>query len=114
MTLDQIAILDHWMILPLFLIGSGLHFIYDLAKHHKGVALFGAVNESYWEHIKIAFWPVFLLAVIEFVLGGWKVGSFIPAKTIALYTIPVFMIAAVFGIGIERKSSKGSAILTLK
>lgn len=96
MTLEQIVVLDHWMIIPLFLVGSLLHFIYDLSKHDPRVAIIAAVNESYWEHIKIAVWPVFLLAVVEFVFGGWKIGSFIPAKTIALYSIPVLMIAIIY------------------
>lgn len=97
MDINQIVTLDIWMIVPLFLIGSVLHFTYDWSRHNKFVAIFSAVNESYWEHIKIAFWPVFLLYLIEFMAGGYKISSFIPAKTIALYTIPVAMIAIVYG-----------------
>jgi len=89
--------LDYLMIIPLFLIGSVLHFTYNWSKHNKSVAIISAVNESYWEHIKIAFWPVFLLYLVEFALGGYNFSSFIPAKTIALYTIPIAMVAIVFG-----------------
>lgn len=96
MTIEQLANLDLWMIFPLFALGSLLHFAYDWSKHNKKVAIFSAVNESYWEHIKIAFWPILLLAVVEFILGGYAYPSFIPAKTIALYVIPVSMIAMVF------------------
>lgn len=96
MPIDTIVILDHWMIFPLFLLGSLLHFTYDWFKHNKHVAIFSAVNESYWEHIKIAFWPVLLLTIIEFTLGGYSHLPFIPAKTIALYSIPVSMVAFVF------------------
>lgn len=96
MSIDFIATLDHWMILPLFLLGSLLHFTYNWSKHNKYVAIFSAVNESYWEHIKIAFWPVLLLGIIEFIFGGYNQLSFITAKTIALYSIPVSMIAFVF------------------
>lgn len=95
MLIEDIARLDYWMILPLLLLGSLLHFTYDWSKHNKVVAIFSAVNESYWEHIKIAFWPVLLLAIVEFALGGYNYLSFIPAKTIALYSIPVLMIASV-------------------
>ena len=97
MNINQIVTLDLWMIVPLFLLGSLLHFTYDWSKHNKFVAIFSAVNESYWEHIKIAFWPLFLLYLVEFISGGYKISSFIPAKTIALYTIPVAMIAIVYG-----------------
>lgn len=83
-------------ILPLTLVGSLLHFAYDWSRHNRAVALFAAVNESYWEHIKIAFWPVFLWFVAQFAIGGWSIPGFVPAATIALYTIPVSMIAIVF------------------
>jgi hypothetical protein len=96
MQIDTITTLDYWMIVPLFLLGSILHFTYDWSKHDKRVAIFSAVNESYWEHIKIAFWPVLLLALVEFAFGGHSHLSFLPAKTIALYSIPVSMIAFVF------------------
>lgn len=96
MTINDIVVLDYWMIIPLFFIGSLLHFVYNWVKHNKQAAIFAAVNESYWEHIKIAFWPVFLLSFIEFILGGYQDLAFIPAKTIALYSIPIFMISSVF------------------
>lgn len=96
MDMNQIIKLDYYMILPLFLIGSSMHFIYEWSRHNRKVAILGAVNESYWEHIKIAFWPVFILYLVEFSLGGWKIHSFLPAKTIALYAIVIFMISSVF------------------
>jgi hypothetical protein len=96
LSISQIMTIDLWMIIPLFLIGSTLHFVYNWSNHRKEVAIISAVNESYWEHIKIAFWPVIILYVFEFALGGYKYTSFIPAKTIALYTIPVSMVAIVF------------------
>lgn len=96
MSIDTITILDYWMIILLFLVGSLLHFTYDMTKHNKWVSVFSAVNESYWEHIKIVFWPLFLLYFVEFIIGGYEIASFIPAKTIALYSVPVSMIAMVF------------------
>lgn len=96
MAINDIIMLDFWMIVPLFLLGSLLHFAYNFAKHDKKVAIFSAVNESFWEHIKIAFWPTFLLYLVEFIIGGYKIMSFIPSKAIALYTIPISMVAIVF------------------
>ena len=96
MLINEIVLVDYWMIVPLFLLGSLLHFTYDWSKHNRVVAIFSAVNESYWEHTKIAFWPVLLLAIVEFALGGYNYLAFIPAKTISLYSIPVSMIALVF------------------
>jgi hypothetical protein len=82
--------------LPLSLVGSLLHFAYDWSHHNRVVAVFAAVNESYWEHIKIAFWPVLLWFVALFAAGGWALPGFVPAAVAALYAIPVTMIAVVF------------------
>lgn len=83
------------MILPLGIVGSLLHFTFDWARHHRVVAIFSAVNESYWEHIKIAIWPVALLQIALFAAGGYQYSSFIPAATIALYSLPISMLALV-------------------
>ena len=96
MTLSTIVESSLWMILPLGVLGSLLHFLFDWTKHNKFVAIFSAVNESYWEHIKIAIWPVILVQVALFTLGGHQFPAFIPAATIALYSIPVSMVGLVF------------------
>lgn len=93
---EQISTLDIWMIIPLFIVGSLLHFVYNWSRHNKDIAIVAAVNESYWEHIKIAFWPVFALYLTEFILGGYALASFVPSRTVALYAIPVTMVATVF------------------
>jgi Family of unknown function (DUF6512) len=96
MTLENIVLTSLWAITPLGILGSLLHFVFDWTKHNRIVGVIAAVNESYWEHIKIAFWPVLLLQLCLFIFGGFQVSSFIPAATIALYSIPVSMIGLVF------------------
>jgi hypothetical protein len=96
MTIDSVISISLWMIVPLGLLGSVLHFLFDWTRHNKIVAIFSAVNESYWEHIKIAIWPVFLLQVVLFASGGYQYASFVPAATISLYSIPVSMVGLVF------------------
>jgi hypothetical protein len=96
MTMDSVILVSLGMIVPLGLLGSVLHFLFDWTKHNRIVAFFSAVNESYWEHIKIAVWPVFLLQIVLFSLGGYQITSFVPAATIALYSIPVSMVGLVF------------------
>jgi hypothetical protein len=96
MTIDSVILVSLWMIVPLGLLGSVLHFLFDWTKHSRFVAFFSAVNESYWEHIKIAIWPVFLLQIVLFSLGGYQYPSFLPAATISLYSIPVSMVDLVF------------------
>ena len=96
MTIDSVISFSLWMIVPLGLLGSVLHFLFDWTKHNRFIAFFSAVNESYWEHIKIAIWPVFLLQIVLLSLGGYQIASFVPAATIALYSIPVSMVGLVF------------------
>jgi len=96
MTIDSVISISLWMIVPLGLLGSVLHFLFDWTSHNRFVAIFSAVNESYWEHIKIAIWPVFFLQVVLFASGGYQYASFVPAATIALYSIPVSMVGLVF------------------
>ncbi len=96
MTMDSVILVSLGMIVPLGLLGSVLHFLFDWTKHNRIVAFFSAVNESYWEHIKIAVWPVFLLQIVLFSLGGYQITSLVPAATIALYSIPVSMVGLVF------------------
>lgn len=96
MTLETIVLTSLWAIVPLGILGSLLHFLFDWTKHNRVIGVIAAVNESYWEHIKIAIWPVFLLQLSLFSAGGFQFLSFVPAATIALYTIPVAMTGLVF------------------
>lgn len=96
MDLTSIVAWSLWLILPLFGLGSLLHFVYDWAGRTRFAAVISAANESYWEHIKIGVWPVALAHLVLFVLGGWRYSAFIPASTIALYTIPIAMIGIVY------------------
>ena len=96
MSLETIVLTALWAIVPLGLLGSLLHFLFDWTKHNKFVGVIAAVNESYWEHIKIAVWPVLIVHLGLFLAGGFQFSSFIPAATIALYSIPIAMTGLVF------------------
>jgi len=73
-------------IIVIFLVGASLHFIYEWSHHNKIVAVFAAVNESTWEHIKICMTPTLLWSIYEISLYGFT-GNFIFAKSICLLTI---------------------------
>ncbi len=45
-------------------LGTLLHFLYDWTDI-TFIALFSAVNESIWEHMKILFFPMLIFAVFE-------------------------------------------------
>ena len=45
------------------LVGSILHFVYEWTGNSAWSAVFAATNESTWEHLKLAFWPMLIWAV---------------------------------------------------
>jgi hypothetical protein len=55
-------------IAAIFLTGSALHSVFDWTGHWRPIAWFAAVNESVWEHFKLAFWPGVLTVLILSVL----------------------------------------------
>jgi hypothetical protein len=50
--------------------GSLLHFAWEWSGQSWIVGLFAAINESVWEHLKLAFWPALMLSPVQRVLYG--------------------------------------------
>jgi hypothetical protein len=76
-------------------LGSALHFTYAWSGSNPLVGAFSAVNESVWEHLKLAFWPaLFWMLIAMFPLRG-VVRNFFSAKAVGAY-IMVILIPAVF------------------
>jgi len=67
MTLRSRSILRWEIIGAIFIIclGSALHFVFDWVGGWRPVALIAAVNESVWEHLKLAFWPGLVWAFLR-------------------------------------------------
>ena len=47
------------------ILGTLLHFLYEFSGGNLLVAIFSAVNESIWEHIKIAVMPTYIVAIFK-------------------------------------------------
>lgn len=73
-------------IIVICIVGTLLHFTYELSHHNKIVAIFSAVNESTWEHIKICMTPTLLWSIYEIIEYGFD-SNFIIAKSLCLLTI---------------------------
>jgi asparagine N-glycosylation enzyme membrane subunit Stt3 len=73
----------------LFIIGAGaiVHFAFDWANGFRLIAPFAAVNESVWEHLKMAFWPAIVWALLEHVPLRGRVNNFPLAKTAGILTM---------------------------
>lgn len=51
-------------------VGTLLHFLFDWTDGNVVAALFSAVNESIWEHIKLLFYPMVAFSLIEYFYWG--------------------------------------------
>lgn len=75
-------------------LGSILHFTYGWSKQNKFVAIFSAVNESTWEHIKLALSGIFCCTLVDV----WFLGdnpNYWYAKTMS-FLVPMILIPVLF------------------
>ena len=70
-------------IIIISIVGTLAHFLYDISNHNKIVGLFTAVNESTWEHIKIAITPTLLWGLYDGYIYGSNPNYF-TAKIVSL------------------------------
>ncbi len=83
------------------LVASALHFAYELSGFWGPMALFGSVNESTYEHLKIFFWPGLLYALVQHAYVRQFVNNYWFAKAAALVIAPiVLMVSFYFYLGI--------------
>ena len=66
-------------------LGTLLHFTYKWSGKNSFVALFSAVNESTWEHLKILFVPAAIFAVIEYFTVGRDLQGFLTVKASGIW-----------------------------
>jgi hypothetical protein len=74
-------------------IGSLLHFVFEWSGSSPLVAPFAAVNESVWEHLKLAFWPAVVWTLLERVPLRTRVNNFWFARTTAITLMPLLILA---------------------
>ncbi len=88
-----------WMIflvetIIIVLLGSLLHFTYAWSKENEVVGIFSAVNESTWEHIKLALSAIFACMLVDV----WFLGSnhnYWCARSIS-FLVPVIVVPVLF------------------
>jgi hypothetical protein len=82
------------IVLIVFL-GAALHFTFAFSGNNLVVGAFSAVNESVWEHLKLAVWPAILLAAVEFFPLKREANNFWIAKAVEAYFM-VMLIPVIF------------------
>ena len=78
------------------ILGVLLHFTYEWSGDNPAVGLFSAVNESTWEHLKLIFFPMLLLTMIEFLWAHIKdkplPEHYLPARTVGILSGMAFIV----------------------
>ncbi|NMB92292.1 MAG: hypothetical protein GYA31_01555, partial [Parcubacteria group bacterium] len=67
------------------ILGSLLHFTFEWSNKNLLVGTFSAVNESTWEHLKLAVIPAIIWMLIEMKLLKDRPENFFFAKTKGIY-----------------------------
>ena len=96
-------------ILVISVAGSLLHFAFEWSGRLLPVALIAAVNESVWEHLKLAFWPSIIFTALEYQFIREYVKNFLTAVTAGLCLTPIVIISVFY----SYTSLIGRSILTI-
>lgn len=78
------------------ILGTLLHFIYEWSGNNVIIASFSAVNESVWEHLKLVFYPMLILGLIEYYFVKNIANNYIEAKAIGIFTAISFIVISFF------------------
>lgn len=74
------------------ILGTLLHFTYEWSNYNITVGLFSATNESVWEHLKILFYPMFIISIVGYFIIGKKICNYWFAQMIGIITSLVFIV----------------------
>ncbi|MDD5829392.1 MAG: DUF6512 family protein [Lachnospira sp.] len=73
-------------------LGVLLHFAYEFTGNNAFIALFCPVNESTWEHMKLLFFPILLVLLIQYAII-----SYIKSSKINQYNDNIFKVCYIEG-----------------
>ena len=83
-----------WQIITVIvciILGTLLHFTYEWSGENMLVGLFSAVNESTWEHLKLAFFPMLLMAIIGYFIIGKRTNNYWFSQALGILTAMSFI-----------------------
>lgn len=78
------------------ILGVLLHFTYEWSGENFIVGLFSATNESTWEHLKLAFFPMLLLTLWDAFHSYKNDDNFLPARTVGILAAMFFIVVAFY------------------
>ena len=74
------------------ILGTLLHFTYNITGQNKIIAIFSSVNESTWEHLKLIFFPMLITAIIGLLYLKNKYPNYLCSKTIGIISSMLFLV----------------------
>ena len=89
------------------ILGTLLHFLFDLTGGSVAAALISAVNESIWEHMKLLYYPMLIFAFLEYGAWGktrrdfWSVKLAGTALGLVLIPVIYYTYSGVLGINVD-------------
>lgn len=89
------------------ILGTFLHFLFDLSGQSVIAAIFSAVNESIWEHMKLIYYPMLLFALIEFQFWGkdhkefWRIKLMGILLGLTLIPVLYYTYTGIFGVSVD-------------
>lgn len=84
----KLALWEIGIVLWVCIVGSTLHFAFELSEYWRPMALFAAVNESAWEHTKMYFWPGLFAALVQYTYTRDVANNYWLGKAAALALTP--------------------------
>ncbi len=79
-------------------LGVVSHFLYDLLGQNIIIGFFTPVNESTWEHLKLVFFPMLFVTILETIFFKKNLKEFIPARTFGILSGMAFIVVAFYTI----------------
>lgn len=73
------------------ILGTLLHFTYEWSGRNTLVGVFSAVNESTWEHLKLTFYPMLLMAIIGYFVIGEQSKNYWASQAIGIFVAIAFI-----------------------
>jgi len=75
------------------ILGTVLHFTYKWSGNNNIVAIFSSINESTWEHLKLAFFPMLIVLIVGYIKFGRK---YIISQTLGIIVALIFITTVFF------------------
>ena len=77
--------------------GTLLHFVYEWSGENPIIGLFTPVNESTWEHLKLAYLPMLFFGLISFKFIKDVSNNFIEGLTLGIVSSMLFIVVFFHG-----------------